>query len=494
MTLPISTAKAILRQRLGIPVKDVKYVYGFKTPTGRVLALHADQKEARLWYQPPEAPKLNGVRHMAPAKNADLNGPMKPLSYPDTPRVELEDADALHRFLDWYLGESNTAGITKPFNIGGVDTAAFRTVFQEFLRLVSEKSGRAFVSFDKGLAADWEEYKPRLHERAHELMAVKSWTLADIGSGTILKRVIAGIEIQDSRIKLTNNLVAWPNRYGHASRAHHVLLEATTDPKLCREIEELLYGLFCGEADEGKLFESLGDLVGRKYPLLAYLFFLKDMDRFMPIHPTRFDQAFKALNINFTTLRQCRWENYSRYNEVLGALRAPIGEAAGLSSVRLVDAHSFCWIFASLVHEESKGYLEKQPVSKDGVRFYGAREKSIIEMRMSVENTVKNSNGQAVQRIVKNKELKMTEAQLENRIKLLLDMQENRCALTGIRFNYNGPDADKNLLPSLDRINSDGHYEEGNLQVVCQFINFWKSDRDNEEFKRLLTLVRDTAS
>jgi hypothetical protein len=62
--------------------------------------------------------------------------------------------------------------------------------------------------------------------------------------------------------------------------------------------------------------------------------------------------------------------------------------------------------------------------------------------------------------------------------------------LTGIPFQFHGQDVDKNLLPSLDRIDSDGHYEVGNLQVVCQFINFWKGDRDNEEICRLLMLVR----
>jgi len=67
MTLPIPAAKAILRQRLGVPVKDVKYVYGFRTMGGRVLALHPEQKEARLWYQPPEAPSLPGVRRIPPA-------------------------------------------------------------------------------------------------------------------------------------------------------------------------------------------------------------------------------------------------------------------------------------------------------------------------------------------------------------------------------------------------------------------------------------------
>lgn len=48
----------------------------------------------------------------------------------------------------------------------------------------------------------------------------------------------------------------------------------------------------------------------------------------------------------------------------------------------------------------------------------------------------------------------------------------------------------KNLLPSLDRIDSAGHYEVGNLQMVCQFINFRKDDSDNVEFQRLLLLVR----
>jgi hypothetical protein len=47
------------------------------------------------------------------------------------------------------------------------------------------------------------------------------------------------------------------------------------------------------------------------------------------------------------------------------------------------------------------------------------------------------------------------------------------------------------LKPSLDRINSDGHYERGNLQVVCQFVNFWKGATENEEFQRLLALLRD---
>jgi len=171
-------------------------------------------------------------------------------------------------------------------------------------------------------------------------------------------------------------------------------------------------------------------------------------------------------------------------------LRPLIEASTGLKKIRLVDAHSFCWIFSTLLKQESEGSITKAPRGKDEGRILGGREKSIIAMRLSVENTVRNANGQIVQRILKNKELRMTSAELEKLIASLLDLQDNRCALTGIPFQFIGPDADKNLLPSLDRIDSAGHYEIGNLQVVCQFINFWKGDSDNAEFQRLLMLVR----
>ncbi len=84
----------------------------------------------------------------------------------------------------------------------------------------------------------------------------------------------------------------------------------------------------------------------------------------------------------------------------------------------------------------------------------------------------------------------MNAAALERLLASLLDLQCNCCALTGIPFHFHGPGADSNLLPSVDRIDSDGHCETGNIQIVCRFVNFWKSDTDDEEFRRLLMLVR----
>jgi hypothetical protein len=45
-------------------------------------------------------------------------------------------------------------------------------------------------------------------------------------------------------------------------------------------------------------------------------------------------------------------------------------------------------------------------------------------------------------------------------------------------------------MPSLDRKDSSRGYEPGNLQIVCRFVNFWKSATPDSEFSRLLALLR----
>jgi len=72
----------------------------------------------------------------------------------------------------------------------------------------------------------------------------------------------------------------------------------------------------------------------------------------------------------------------------------------------------------------------------------------------------------------------------------LMKKQEGRCALTGLKMLLDDEPGDDQLRCSLDRIDSSRHYEPGNLQVVCKFINMWKCAMENEEFKRLIDLVR----
>jgi hypothetical protein len=200
------------------------------------------------------------------------------------------------------------------------------------------------------------------------------------------------------------------------------------------------------------------------------------------------------LGIDLVTTGQCSWQNYTWYNNVLSDIQSALHERAGLSDARLIDAHSFCWMLIRVDKE-----ILSRPASSAGTSrarsnagtIYDARRIWIYEMANAIEQTVHNSNGQVVERVVKNKELRMTRSELENLLLALMIKQENRCALTGIPFHFlRDSTCDKELLPSPDRIDSNGHYETSNLQVVCRFVNSWKSDSDNEEFRRLLALVQ----
>lgn len=126
------------------------------------------------------------------------------------------------------------------------------------------------------------------------------------------------------------------------------------------------------------------------------------------------------------------------------------------------------------------------------IRIFDNKQKAIWEIKNTVINTVKYSNGQSITKIVKNKELHMTEYELELHINNLIIIQEERCAITGLKFQFDGDDLD--MSPSMDRIDSNGHYTATNTQLVCRFINFWKSDRDDEEFRRLIQIVRKGTS
>jgi len=124
----------------------------------------------------------------------------------------------------------------------------------------------------------------------------------------------------------------------------------------------------------------------------------------------------------------------------------------------------------------------------DNGQIKDARFKSIWSMANQAEKTAKQSFGQSVERTIKNKDLRLTKEALISHLDELLEENDDRCAITGLLLNFGG--TDDQLRPSLDRIDSDGHYEAGNLQVVARFINFWKRDTIDTEFRRLVALVR----
>lgn len=102
------------------------------------------------------------------------------------------------------------------------------------------------------------------------------------------------------------------------------------------------------------------------------------------------------------------------------------------------------------------------------------------------------SNGQEVLQTIKNKNNSFASLDVFSQyVSDLIERQNFRCAIAGLLLQQDDlANSDDELKASLDRIDSDGHYEPGNLQVVCRFINRWKGAGQNSHFLSLMEILR----
>lgn len=166
-----------------------------------------------------------------------------------------------------------------------------------------------------------------------------------------------------------------------------------------------------------------------------------------------------------------RGASYGKKYEIINTVLLDLAEGLGID---LWTLDSLWW--RSKLERQQTGHIK------------GARFKAVWSMANQAEQTAKQSYGQTVERTVKNKDLRLLKEALIAHLNELLDETCDRCAITGLTLKFEG--SDDQLRPSLDRIDSNGHYEAGNLQVVARFINFWKRDTEDIEFRRLIALVR----
>lgn len=124
------------------------------------------------------------------------------------------------------------------------------------------------------------------------------------------------------------------------------------------------------------------------------------------------------------------------------------------------------------------------------VRKLDPLEITIEEAVRRVEQTTRDADGREVVATRKIKDLIVPPDRLRTALRDLYIDQEGYCALTGLRMLLNGEPGGDDFRLSVDRIDSQGHYEKGNLQLVCRFANFWKSASDNSRFKELIEFVR----
>jgi len=251
-----------------------------------------------------------------------------------------------------------------------IDPYLFDIHLKAFKAFVHEQSGVAFVSFASNPYTEKEEgYKYGIYRAGRDALAFQAWRQSDIGSGEIAEAVIEAVEIP------TNNLVPWQGRYGKEARPHHPLYEANNQPGQLLKVEECLFRLFREDQDE-RSFDALAGIFGRTYPLLAYLLFLKDRSRYLPIAPTFMDQAFQHLGAGFRTSHRCSWDNYSVYVALIGEIKKMLADKLDVE-VTLLDAHSFAWMLAAQMERKNK-----LPDVRDYLALSASQRDAIVKARI----------------------------------------------------------------------------------------------------------------
>ena len=219
-----------------------------------------------------------------------------------------------------------------------IDTAKLVEQFSRFTAFVQYKNGQpGAISFrdSSGFLGREEDYKSRIAEEARKELKFSSWTQAMIGAEN---RTIS--ECAKKAMNRAGNLVNMNQQVDFKNRLD------PAHPNYPPEAERVLYDIYRNQnIDEATAFANAVKTFGAKYDTIAFLFFIKDDTRFLPISTGHFDKGFKILNIDFSTSHQCSWENYCEFIRIISEIRRIMEDTLPMvGTPRLIDAHSFIWV------------------------------------------------------------------------------------------------------------------------------------------------------
>ena len=138
----------------------------------------------------------------------------------------------------------------------------------------------------------------------------------------------------------------------------------------------------------------------------------------------------------------------------------------------------------SLQVTEASGQSTSTPNSPD-------IEKTAKRIARTMLKTVFSADGRETTRTAKVKNTDLSEEECIELVGQLYEQQNGVCAYSNLKIQLDGFEDDEEMLASLDRVDSEGHYTPENLQLVCRFINRWKSNDKHDLFKRLLSKLQD---
>jgi hypothetical protein len=226
-------------------------------------------------------------------------------------------------------------------------------LFSDFVSFLNGKN-ETFKNFKSSAFLEEEEnYKYAVYEQAKESLQQQSWEESQIGSGKILEIVKAAIK---ARVIYNyqfheNNLIDWRKR------------DDFSKLPVSKTLERTLFDFYKNKIKAQEAFEEFLAL-RLPYQLIAYLFFIKDKDQYLPITQERFDEAFEKIGIpDFKTTFNSSWVNYQEYIDIIKQVKSFLKWKD--PNVSLLDAHSFLYILVSQMKTESFPFSAADKITRN---------------------------------------------------------------------------------------------------------------------------------
>lgn len=91
------------------------------------------------------------------------------------------------------------------------------------------------------------------------------------------------------------------------------------------DLERVLFKIYCGDDDE-EAFRQAIKTFGASYDLIAYLFYIKDPGKYLPIHPRSFEKGLRQIGIDYKLERRCSWNNYIGFIDIISEIQQIMNE------------------------------------------------------------------------------------------------------------------------------------------------------------------------
>lgn len=189
--------------------------------------------------------------------------------------------------------------------------------------LIQPSQTEPIIRFDQGFFKITEGYKYEVYDTCREILDFENWTPEMFGTTELTDRIL-------QVFKKGKNLI---NFYTNDFRK-----KIEGDPG---KAQSVIFDLYRGE-DDYTAFRNFTSFFGKQYSKTAFLFFLKDRDKYLPIKPELFRKWLTLLGIDNSCTYGLTWDHYMEFIHIIKHIRERIDPMFD-GPVSLLDAHSFVW-------------------------------------------------------------------------------------------------------------------------------------------------------